>query len=283
MSKVDLMSIAKTINGIQQLKYLAEGGQKTVFRGQHAKYGGIVLKIITKPNERINREIAILQENRFRNVPILYESGTIEIDGTKGIFLIEQFIEGENLRNLINREKRIDIQISLELAFNLLETIVQLEDKRLVHRDIKPENIIFDGNKFWLLDFGIARNLDLTSITATEQHFGPHTLGYAAPEQFRNMKAQVDSRADLFSIGTVLYESITGNQPFINGATGHLDVIKRTESFDPEIIEIEGDSNKMFAQFINVLMSKYPSRRPQKARLAMKWFLEIRPNIKVGD
>ena len=73
-----------------------------------------------------------------------------------------------------------------------------MEKEGIVHRDIKPENIMVcrDGT-FKPLDFGIARHLAKTSITSTEAPFGPHTAGYAAPEPFRNLKKEVDIRADL--------------------------------------------------------------------------------------
>jgi serine/threonine-protein kinase len=115
----------------------------------------------------------------------------------------------------------------------------------------------------------------LTSITATEEHFGPHTIGYAAPEQYRNIKPQIDSRADLFSLGVVAYEAVSGENPFTAGATSALDVIRRIESTVPAHLCIEGELGAEVAAFIGVLMAKYPSRRPQSARVALEWFESI--------
>ena len=79
--------------------------------------------------------------------------------------------------------------------------IKQLEACKIVHRDIKPENIIVtSAGKIFFLDFGIARILGLPTLTKTEAIVGPHTPGYAAPEQFNDLKSDIDSRADLFSI-----------------------------------------------------------------------------------
>lgn len=132
-----------------------------------------------------------------------------------------------------------------------------------------------NNNCFWLLDFGIARHLDLTSITATEEHFGPHTLGYAAPEQYRNLKPQIDSRADLFSLGVVAYEAISGVNPFTGEATSHLDVIRRIESTVPDRLEIQEDPSGEIAAFISLLIEKYSSRRPKTAKIALEWFESI--------
>jgi serine/threonine-protein kinase len=141
-----------------------------------------------------------------------------------------------------------------------------------VHRDIKPENIILapDGKVFFL-DFGIARILGVPSLTKTEAMIGPHSPGYAAPEQFNNLKSDIDSRADLFSIGVVTYECLSGKNPFSEGARNHLEVLQRTETITPISFRIQGDSQHQFMGLLSSLMGKYPSRRPNNATQALHW------------
>ena len=131
----------------------------------------------------------------------------------------------------------------------------------------------------FFLDFGIARFLGMPSITKTEAVMGPHTPGYAAPEQFNNVKKDIDSRADLFSIGVVTYECITGQNPFREGAMSHLDILQRTETIVPVNFEMPGDSQKQFMALLGSMMGKYPSRRPKNGRQAYDWLSAAKPTF----
>jgi serine/threonine-protein kinase len=152
-----------------------------------------------------------------------------------------------------------------------------------VHRDIKPENIMVctDGT-FKLIDFGIARHLIKSSLTPTEAHFGPHTAGYAAPEQFRNLKKEIDIRTDLFAIGVVVYEALAGKHPFIEGSRDQLETLRRTETMIPPPLKVAVDKEDQLSNFIAVLMAKYPSRRPPTAVQAQQWFASIRSAMNTG-
>ena len=137
-----------------------------------------------------------------------------------------------------------------------------------------------DKGKFWILDFGIARHLEKASITKTEARFGPHTVGYAAPEQFRNYKKDIDIRADLFSIGVVAYEAFSGVNPFWLEAQNAIDVLYRTETVLPSPLLIPGDSQRQLSGLIGIMMEKFPSRRPSSAEVALNWFESLLPTIK---
>jgi eukaryotic-like serine/threonine-protein kinase len=210
----------------------------------------------------------------------LHEWGNFEHDGQKILYIIEQYIDGTNLRDELSRKGSLSLTEVLNLIDALLKTVEVLERNNLVHRDIKPENIMVcpDG-KFILLDFGIARHLGKSSLTPSAAHFGPHTAGYAAPEQFRNLKKEIDIRTDLFAIGVVAYESLSGKHPFIEGSRDYLDTLRRTETLIPDRLEVENDKEGKLMDFIAVLMSKFPSRRPPTALHAQKWFESIRSDI----
>ena len=182
--QVDIEIVSENIQDVNDVSHIATGGQKSVFKCVHNIYGDVVVKVIDNPNkdQRIQREIDIVTGNDFSNVPHIYKFIYKNINSHEFLFIIEQFISGKNLRCLLRKYGVFNMADAISILRQLLSTVVELEDHHLVHRDIKPENIMMDkNNNLWLLDFGIARHLDMTSITATQEHFGPHTLGYAAP------------------------------------------------------------------------------------------------------
>ena len=254
------------------LTQIARGGQKVVFSAIHPTYNSIVLKLFFKMDARSQREIDISQNNVFDCVPTIYETGHLIYENIDTLYAIEQRINGEELRKRIERGERFTLQEAVDFLEQSLGFIKQLEEKNIVHRDIKPENIIIstDG-KVYFLDFGIARILGDTSLTKTEALVGPHTPGYAAPEQFNNLKSDIDSRADLFSIGVVTYECLSGKNPFSEGAISHLDILQRTETITPISFQIQGDTHQQFMGLLSSLMGKFPSRRPKNASQALDW------------
>ena len=205
-------------------------------------------------------------------VPKIYETGTIEYENIETLYIIEQKIFGTELRQLLNQGIRFSLKEAVCFLEQGLHFIEKMEEEGIVHRDIKPENIILSDDKnVYFLDFGIARILGADSLTRTEAMMGPHTPGYAAPEQFNNLKRDIDSRADIFSLGVVTYECITGANPFREGSSNALEVLQRTETITPVQYVIEGDSQSQFMALLGSMMGKYPSRRPKTAEQALGW------------
>jgi serine/threonine protein kinase len=281
MISVPLSEVQKQIPGLVRLQPYAVGGQKDVYLGEHSAFGRVVVKVTRGTNtERTLREVEAVQSLSSPHVPKVFAVGSLVMLGTPYVYLVEQYISGRTLRSILNECGRLGLQQCVSLLAALLETAAAMEDAHIVHRDIKPENIMYDdGGSVWLLDFGIARVLDLTSITDSQARFGPHTAGYAAPEQFRNRKQEVDARADLFSIGVVLYEALTGTNPFRANARSALEVLTRTETVVLDPIRLPQDTQGQLAGFIAVLTDRYPSRRPPSARTALAWFLAMRQTI----
>ena len=253
----------KIFPDILDLRGLSSGGQRSVFLGQHIKYGRIVLKICERitNHARILRELEIIKNNNFSNVPKLYETNSRNIDGVSVLYSIEEYIDGENLRDILNKQHFFSYHDVIDFMDKILQTIVELEEKKIIHRDIKPENIVRDLNAF--------------SLTATSDNFGPFTPGYAAPEQINNSKRQLDSRADLFSIGMVAYEMLAGYNPIIKDSKGILNVIQRTETVRLPDFERSDKVNPELLLFIETLAKSSPVMRPPTAKIAYNWFKEI--------
>lgn len=269
--------LQKRFFGISELAHLDGGGQKTVLSGVHATHGDIVLKLTDTVDARTQREIEIVTTTQFPGVPTLFGWGVENFSGTDVLYLIEERIIGRSLRATLEDGGSLDFLKAIDLLDFLLESVVRFEQERLVHRDIKPENLMTTNDgRFFILDFGIARALNLSSLTATASRFGPATFGYAAPEQHKNMKSQVDSRADLFSIGVVFYECVTGINPFTSGAKSVLEVIRRIEKLQPDKLQLPQDPGGDLASFIDMLLQKSPLWRPGSAAKALELYQSIK-------
>lgn len=281
MTGLSLSELEEQIPAVRHLQALATGGQKDVYLGEHSEFGRVVVKITRGSSpDRAVREVKAVQALSSPHVPKVFGVGSLASPGSSVIYTIEQYISGRTLRHMLSERSRLPLRACLHLLGSLLETAVEMERVHIVHRDIKPENIMYDDSGVvWLLDFGIARVLDLTSLTDSQARFGPHTAGYAAPEQFRNRKQDIDIRADLFSIGVVAYESLSGRNPFRENARSPLEVLTRTETIVLDPLRLEGDTQGQLSGFIGVLCHRYPSRRPPSAQTASNWFRAIRPTV----
>lgn len=268
----------------EKIELMARGGQKIVFDGVHNSYGETVIKLYFQLNDpRSIREIQIEKGLNLSMVPKIYETGTIEYEGTETLYIIEQKVKGTELRKVLENGRRFSLEEAVIFLEQGLEFISCIENQGIVHRDIKPENIIrADDGKIFFLDFGIARVLGADSLTRTGAMMGPHTPGYAAPEQFNNLKREIDSRADIFSLGVVTYECITGKNPFREGSINALEVLQKTETITPVQYSIKGDTQSQFMALLGAMMGKYPSRRPRTAKQAMDW-LKVAKNTFVYE
>ena len=197
------------------LKELPKGGQKTVHLAEHPEVGLVVIKRGAIKSftslERIKREVELLSELKSEFYPQQYHF-YIDVK-TKEFEIVEDFIEGKPLRESIS-QFRVPKDI-----FTLLSTLVKgltiIWDKNIVHRDLKPENIIIRPNGMpCIIDLGIARFLDLESLTKTISPVGPCSPIYAAPEQLTNNKNLIDPRTDFFGLGIIALELYLGVHPF---------------------------------------------------------------------
>jgi serine/threonine protein kinase len=259
------------------LKRLVTGGQKSVYTATHPSDGEVVLKIIhpSEDPERVRREILAVQKAACPRVPRILGEGKLQSNVGEVLWVREQRISGESLRAVIQKGPLGKDEL-LRLAVHLLEALADAEKVHIVHRDVKPENVIRDlGGRFWLLDFGIARHLDLTSLTGSHAPFGVGTAGYAPPEQFRNRKRDIDARADLFALGVTLYESATCKNPFRDGIRDNLQALHNVERVALPPLQLPFDSAGEIAGFVTAFTQKRHNHRPLSIAEALDWVRDI--------
>jgi eukaryotic-like serine/threonine-protein kinase len=195
---------------------IGSGGMGTVLRSFDTRLGRpVALKVLTRDDpelaERMLREARAQAGVDHPNVAKVYEVGHLD-DGRP--FIAMQLIEGRRLDDVA---ATLTIDDKVRLLATVAEAVHAAHVTGLVHRDLKPANILVEesaegGLKPYVLDFGIARETAAPGLTVSGQVLG--TPGYMAPEQASGQRGTVDRRADVFSLGVILYELLAGHQPF---------------------------------------------------------------------
>ncbi len=160
---------------------------------------------------RFIREIRVLARLQHPNILPLHDSGHVEAL----LYYVMPYVDGETLRARIDRERQLQIDAAVSIACQTADGLYYAHKQGIIHRDIKPENILLSGEHPVIADFGIARAIDLAGVrqlTRTGQK-SPGTPAYMSPEQLIGDR-EVDGRSDIYSLGCVLYEMLTGRPPF---------------------------------------------------------------------
>jgi len=222
------------------VRLLGRGGMGAVYEARHARLARRVAIKFLLPQFAANREILRRFENEAKaagglehpNLAAVTDFGRAD-DGSP--YLVMEFLEGEDCAKLLRRKGRISVAQSTNIAAQACRGLAIAHRAAIVHRDLKPENLFVtdagDGSDLIkVLDFGIAklRIADASVITGTGATFG--TAYYMSPEQARGA-GDVDPRTDVWSMGVVLYELLTGRKPFVGGQ--FLEVIHQILSFEP--------------------------------------------------
>ena len=198
LMSIDVTWLSTKFPELNNLASLSSGGQKWVFSADHGTDGAVVLKLF-KPSgtpsgiELVFREMLAVQTVASDRVPKILQHDEIDTQLGKCFWFREQRIAGNDLSDVLKSGPLNTVRL-LRLGLHMLQALAKSEKEQIVHRDVKPQNIMMDGaDQFWLLDFGLARHLTLTSITPTADPFGKCTPGYAPPEQFRNIKTEIEA------------------------------------------------------------------------------------------
>jgi serine/threonine protein kinase/archaellum component FlaG (FlaF/FlaG flagellin family) len=207
--------INRTIKGYEIKQLIATGGMAAIYRAIYVETGQTVaIKILhghlAQDKDfiaRFEREARAAAELRHENIINIYNYGEAE-----GVYYIAmEFVEGKSLKDLISSVKFMPTDLALAIIYEICRGVEHAHQKGVVHRDIKPANILITHNGLVkITDFGLAQAQDLTSITVTGAIVG--TPAYMSPEQAAGKR--IDTRSDLFSLGVVAYEMLTGTKPF---------------------------------------------------------------------
>ncbi len=197
---------------------LGVGGMATVYLARDVKHSRYVAVKVLKPElgvvlgpERFLTEIQVTANLQHPNLLPLFDSG--EAAGL--LYYVMPFVEGETLRDRLNREQQLPLEDALNIAIAVASALEYAHGRGVIHRDLKPENILMQAGQPIVADFGIAlavSNAGGQRVTQTGLSLG--TPQYMSPEQATGERA-VDARADIFSLGAVVYEMLTGEPPHL--------------------------------------------------------------------
>ncbi len=270
------------------LGFVAAGGMGEIYAAQRLKSDGtrskpVALKVITaefsndwRIIERFKREARISKAISSRHVARVYEYG----ESPQGhVFLAMELLSGEELFDRLHRERVLSPMVLAELSLQILKGLHQIHESGFVHRDIKPENIFLarhpkkDREDVKILDFGIAKRADQKSdplLSVVGQIYG--TPQYLAPEQA--VDPDVDHRADLYSVGVIMYECVTGYLPFDGETSYDTIVAHQTKDVPP----LPSSIDPGFSEILYHALAKSPGARFQSAvemgRMLKRWLDE---------
>lgn len=251
---------------------LTPSAQKAAFHVRDSNETDLCLKIIS-PNyelDRLNREIQAMLKIEHPNVVELLQYTFSTTASTQRHYIVESFVAGQDLEDILGEPW--ELQHVVPVFTQIFQGLHELKNVSIVHRDLKPSNIrITNSGTPVIIDFGLARHLDLVAITLTHEGAAIGTPIYFAPEQFRGTKHDIDYRTDLFAVGLILYRAITGEHPFYRDgmdrdALEHA-VLESNEFLDhPLFLALPNP----WQLFLGRLLSRDKSRRISSADQAVK-------------
>lgn len=260
--------IGRVISGRYEVQQVVgTGGMAVVYRAFDKKTRKIVaLKVLrsqyTRDEEfvrRFDHEAEAASQMSHPNIVSIYGIG----QDSDVRYIIMEFVEGRTLKDLIRQTGRIKTQKAVQMALRILAAVDHAHKNHIVHRDIKPQNILVDkqGN-VKVADFGIARATNASQMTITD---GGNVLGsvhYFSPEQASGKVA--DEKSDLYSVGVVIYEMLTGSVPF-DGETPVSVAVKHVQEAPRSARLLEPEVSQALDEVIIKSLSKDPLKRYQTA------------------
>jgi serine/threonine protein kinase/Tfp pilus assembly protein PilF len=263
----------------QIIEELGKGGMGRVYKALDKEVNEkIALKLIKpeiatdkKTIDRFRNELKLARKIGHKNVCRMYD-----LNREEGAYYITmEYVSGEDLKSFIRRSGMLSIGKSITIAKQICEGLSEAHRLGVVHRDLKPQNIMIDSDgNVRIMDFGIARSLKTKGITGSGIMIG--TPEYMSPEQVEGK--DVDQRSDVYSLGVIMYEMVTGQVPFAGETTLSVAVKHKTEA-PPDPIEINDQVSKDLSRIILKCMEKEKGKRFQQAQDLLMELTQIERGI----
>lgn len=259
------------LSDYRDLEFVGRGGMAEIYRATHDRLNrSFAIKILMPETvrkdashvERFEREARIISALSHPNIVSLHDFGISE-DGSR--YIVMQYVSGGDLGMLLKAEKRLPIHRAMPLLKDIAHGLDYAHSHGIIHRDIKPSNVLLEpvevtdparSHRAVLSDFGVAKLLSSTNLTATNI-LG--TLDYMSPEQI-NDSAEVDERADVYSMGVLAYKMLTGERPF-SATSPTAMLIAHLQQPAPDARDAVPEIPERVALAVRKAMAKDPLRR----------------------
>ena len=228
-------------NRYEILQILGKGGMGAVYKARDVELDRMVALKVIRPElasdpeilQRFKQEIILARDVTHRNVIRIFDLGQAE--GIK--FLSMEYVDGKDLTAILKEKGPFPVEEAVEIMEQVCFALEEAHEAGVVHRDLKPQNIMIgpDG-RVVVMDFGIARSVQVSGMTQTGSVLG--TPDYMSPEQVKGQQA--DARSDLFALGVIFFELVTGEKPY-KGDSPMATMYKRTQDRAKSVREIDSE------------------------------------------
>ncbi len=247
------------------LQLLGEGGMGAVYKAADRELDRFVALKVIRPElgsnpsilARFKQELLLAHQVTHRNVIRIYDLG--EAEGLK--FITMEYIEGKDLRTLIREKKKFTPEEAVDVIQQVCQALDAAHSVGVIHRDLKPQNIMQDGTgRILVMDFGLARTLEGDGMTQTGALVG--TMEYMSPEQA--LAKELDQRSDLFALGLILFELLTGKTPF-KAESALASLIKRTQERAIPVSDVDAQIPGTLSGIVSKCLERDLNQRYQSA------------------
>jgi eukaryotic-like serine/threonine-protein kinase len=247
------------------LQLLGEGGMGAVYKAADHELDRFVALKVIRPElasnpailARFKQELLLAHQVTHRNVIRIYDLG--EAEGVK--FITMEFIEGKDLRSLIREKQKFAPEEAVEVIQQVCQALDAAHSVGVIHRDLKPQNIMQDRTgRILVMDFGLARTLEGDGMTQTGAIVG--TMEYMSPEQA--LAKDLDQRSDIFALGLILYELLTGKTPF-QAESALASLIKRTQERAIPVSDVDSQIPGALSGIVSKCLERDVNERYQTA------------------
>ncbi len=261
---------------------ISAGGMGKIFLGVHRSLSKrVAVKIIHQEfrkdktfRKRFHREARLAANLDHPSIVDIYDFGS----SGNFDYIIMPFIDGESLKEKLNREKKLSLSESLDLIAAITSALSCAHKNNVVHRDIKPSNILIDKQGHaYLTDFGISKDLEAVELTLPDTVMG--SPRYISPEQITGK--EIDGRCDLYALGLIFYEMVTGSYPYAGRNTNAV-YYAQVNEVPPRPDQINPDIPGALSDIIMKLVEKLPENRYKKGNEVLQDIANVKSNVKLA-
>jgi serine/threonine-protein kinase len=245
---------------------IGKGGNARIYLARDPAGSPVALKIlhpellVSVAADRFLREIKLASQLQNPHIARLLDSGEREWL----VYYVMTFVEGPTLREFLNHHGTLPLADTVRIAGDLLDALDHAHGRGIIHRDVKPENVVLSNQGAVLLDFGIARAVAASgSDRLTRSGIAVGTSTYMSPEQITALK-EIDHRSDIYSLGVVLYECLTGQPPFAHRTEAVVPPPPLTQA-PADVRSLRAETPPELASTIAKALAKTPEERWQTA------------------